>query len=770
MIDYHVFYKAIGIAENIIDPSYYHILGLDWQGCDRQAVQRAFAEKQRQLRQSIPSPEFIMPMLQFESQVLEKAAEVLSDETQRAAYNQQLMERQREIESKNQKKQKLIEDVRAAVAEAVDEKGMLGGVERYLLEEKLRLLEVQEHNIKQILARIPEPSDVPVFDQQRLLMFFAGAVQLSITENTLGRQEEEHLIDLAHRLGVQEPQARSIIDQQLKQLAAHREGVVCEGIVLERPIRMDDATPPKPREERSVEQQAPAAPVEMPPENIEQTVGQMRRVTLDGVLQWIVPILSIAVFILTVFFLNAMSRKRNAVPDARDLLPEVQPSEPTVKPAEKKQTIPAQAPERSRSEKTSPPQPASVSPEVPQVESLSRQETYELCSGQASDDAILADCVMLMMAICRRASDFQAVPDRISSDLRKVSSSVTERIEIIQTLADEQGVKVRAENARQETVLLRLDELKKILHSDSESARHYAIRRLASMKHLQVYNTALEALEDTTINTKSQTVTLGLLAICAQSNSPSVADKLAEMIARATQQKAFLIERTLMEMTGISPAGRGGLSLKNTLQQRQDAAARWRDQLWSWTPPQPAEQSTKQVYSFEQTLLLEAMIAHFARQAADLLSGDNLADDEVFLQRLRFKYGFDHPDLDRLKLSPAAATDFLAEAVEQLMRQRSPNDAAGHAAALDQKVHLLACSSDLQIAAVNLSAVIDSLAILAETADTQGRYRQLLTQFRETYQTEKENARGDDCRLRVVLEHTVRFWDLLLQVQGERQQ
>ncbi len=766
MIDWNAFYKAIGIAENILDPSYYHILDLDVKDCDRLKVERALTDKKRQLRQSIPSPEFIAPMLLFEKEVLQKAAEVLGDDTQRAAYNEQLMTRQREIESKNFKKQKLIADVRDAIAEAVDEKGMLGGVERYLLEEKLRLLEVQEHNIKQILARIPEPSDTPVFDQQRLLMFFAGAVQLSINNQTLGALEEKNLMQLAQRLGLDDMQARLIIDQQLAQLTARREGVKQGGvsdIILERPIRLEEP-PVTEKQEPVIKKSERPKTVVLPPEDIEEAVEKMQRVTVEKVLQFVVPIFAIAVFIATVFFLNAMNQKRNAVPDSQALLPAVKPKEPVDKPAVEKQTSATkvkktqQQPRKNDNQKV-------AKPEVPQITELAGDlYTYQLCESDTSADAMLADSAVLMMAVCERAFDFKGLPGKYSRDLKEMTSDTKNRIDNVLALADELGGKVDIDDMKEEIVLLRLDELKRILHSDREQDRHYAIGRLALIRHPQAYEIALEALEDKSISDKSRTVINGLLAVCAQSGSPGVAHKLAEMMERAGRPKAFQIEMTLMNMTGIVPMGRGVLALKNTLQQRRDASAWWQSQVWSWQGGNSNGESDVRRHPFEKTLELAAIVATLTRQAAATLSDESFADDETYIRRLRLKYGFDCPDIDQLKHSPAAATGFLADVIEQLTRQHAPDAVKTDTAALNRKVHLLLSDSDVQTAVVNLSAVIDCLGTLAEAEDVKGQYRQLASDLRQSFQAEMESSEDDWSEFRTACYHAVRHWDLLLQI------
>ncbi|MHC4553220.1 MAG: hypothetical protein ACYSUT_10740 [Planctomycetota bacterium] len=752
MMDWNVFYRAIGIAEDIIEPSHYHILGLEARDCDRDKVEKALADRKRELRQSIPSPEFVTLVIQFEKEVLEPAAEVLADDEKRSAYNKELLSRQREVEIHNRKKQKLVDDVREAIAEVVDEKGCLGGVERYLLEEKLRLLEVQEHNIKQILARIPEPADTPFFDQQRLLMFFAGAVQLSIKDDVLGTAEEQTLTQLAARLGLDTMQARLIIDQQLAQLTARRQGAPddggnIDGIILEKPIRMDGEPQEEPKEEPAPAPKKRRKPKKqpVPPEDIHEVVEDMHRITSEKVFQVVMPIMAILVFIAVVYFLNAMVQKRRAVPDMSSILPVNLPETKPQQPAADGKELSKPAVE---------PSPAAVptSPQEPQIVQITQfdsdiQKTEFLPSSSRTPQQLLDDIAELMLEIRNKAADFRQVR-RISLD--RIFGTIDE---------------IRLDEIQQELNQLRIDELKAILSSEQQADRLYAVTRLGSMRQMPAYEILLEALGDRVVTGGNRVMVPRILAELAQSDSNHVAHKLAEIMERTGRQTAFQIQMALMTMTQID----GTLPLKNTIQQRKAASQWWQANLWNWdssfTPAKMPPVPQELLAPIQQT----ATIAQSARQAADILSPADLADDEEFTQRLEFKYGFNAPGLKLLKHSPAAAAGLLADALDQLARTDQATAVQADMVMLDRRRTTLRSEGDLQTAAVNMAAANGCLVIMAAQADTKGQYRQLLEGFRQAYQLTVLETDSPASALRNECYLNVLYWDLLLDIRGKEE-
>src|SRR6056297_3140363 len=97
MTDFRKFYRIIGIAEHIIETSYYHLLGLDMNNCTPETVRTALIAKKKELRENITGREFVPMILKFEREKLEPAAEVLADDQKRARYNKELAEKYKQI-------------------------------------------------------------------------------------------------------------------------------------------------------------------------------------------------------------------------------------------------------------------------------------------------------------------------------------------------------------------------------------------------------------------------------------------------------------------------------------------------------------------------------------------------------------------------------------------------------------------------------------------------------------------------------------------------
>ena len=80
MTQLRMFYRMLGIAENIIEPSFYHLLGIDRKDCDFETVRSALLARKNELRQNAPGREFVPQIIEFEKEYLEPAAVVLADD------------------------------------------------------------------------------------------------------------------------------------------------------------------------------------------------------------------------------------------------------------------------------------------------------------------------------------------------------------------------------------------------------------------------------------------------------------------------------------------------------------------------------------------------------------------------------------------------------------------------------------------------------------------------------------------------------------------
>jgi len=147
MTKLRMFYRMLGIAEHIIDPSFYHLLGLDRKNCSRETVMAALLARKNELRQNAPGREFVPQIVEFEKEYLEPAAKVLADDVKRAKYDKVLAARWHKIKHETDKRARLVGAVRLAITNAIDSKGALSTSGKESLGKKLKTLGVEEHNV-----------------------------------------------------------------------------------------------------------------------------------------------------------------------------------------------------------------------------------------------------------------------------------------------------------------------------------------------------------------------------------------------------------------------------------------------------------------------------------------------------------------------------------------------------------------------------------------------------------------------------------------------
>jgi len=232
MSELRMFYRMLGIAEHIIEPSFYHLLGLERRKCDPESVKAALLAKKIELRQSAPGPEFVEQIMRFEKEHLEPAAQVLCDEVRRAKYDQVLARRWRRMQHETVKRSRLIVDVRKAIAKAVDVQGALSKRGKEALFVELKRLGVEEHNIKAILAKIPSPLFETGENTAINVEFFHDSIGLSVGKGALDENAKTKLYALADRLNIDKDVAGMAIDGALT-----RDDFVIEEKYLEKPVK-----------------------------------------------------------------------------------------------------------------------------------------------------------------------------------------------------------------------------------------------------------------------------------------------------------------------------------------------------------------------------------------------------------------------------------------------------------------------------------------------------------------------------------------------------
>ncbi len=212
MTKLQIFYRILGIAKHIIEPSYYHLLGIDRKNCTGETVKAALLARKNELRQNIPGPEFVPHIVEFEKKQLEPAAAILADDIKRAAYDKTLATRWEEIKHETQQRSELIEAVRIEIANAVNPQGTLNRKGRDALGEILKSMGVEANNISMILDRIPytlfETGEFGEINAD----FFTSSIELAAENGKLDDSDKSNLHALAERLNINKELADAAIE------------------------------------------------------------------------------------------------------------------------------------------------------------------------------------------------------------------------------------------------------------------------------------------------------------------------------------------------------------------------------------------------------------------------------------------------------------------------------------------------------------------------------------------------------------------------------
>ena len=225
MIEWNIFYKILGIPEDITEPTYYDLLGLHPKTCSIELVERMLRKRRNRLRQNITGPQFIPLVLKFEKEKLEHAAKVLRDPQIREKYNKYLRQKVYHRKHEKQKgiaKQRLLKKARDAVKSLLNSDGTLDDSKRSILTVKLKDLGIKENRINSLLERIPMPAVVVAKPSDEAMEYFIAAVDLAIGGNLLTPDAELKIMELAKKLSIDEAQAINKIDQTLKERNAQR--------------------------------------------------------------------------------------------------------------------------------------------------------------------------------------------------------------------------------------------------------------------------------------------------------------------------------------------------------------------------------------------------------------------------------------------------------------------------------------------------------------------------------------------------------------------
>lgn len=225
MIEWSLFYRMLGIPEEVAEPTYYDLLGLHPKVCTHELVDRMLATQRSRLRQNIPSSQFIPLILKFEQKKLERAASVLRDPEQRRRYDRYLHKKaqvKRGEKRKEKTKQLLLQKVRDIINSYLNPDKTLDDTKRPSLAAELRRLHIKQSTVDSLLERIPSPARETARADDEAMAYFVAAVELAISGGLLTTEAENKLLALAEKLNIDGAWAAETIGRKLEARNAHR--------------------------------------------------------------------------------------------------------------------------------------------------------------------------------------------------------------------------------------------------------------------------------------------------------------------------------------------------------------------------------------------------------------------------------------------------------------------------------------------------------------------------------------------------------------------
>jgi len=225
MIEWNLFYKMLGIPEEVTEPTFYDLLGLHPETCSAELVDRMLGIQKNRLRQNIPGPQFIPLILSFEQKKLERAAAVLRDPKAREKYHEYLRQKASHRKREDQKegaRLRLLRQARDVVNSLLNPDKTLDDSKRSTLAARLRELGIGQPRINSLLKRIPRPAGEAAKPGDEAMEYFVTAVDLAISGNLLTPDAERTIMALAKKLNIDDMQAVDKINQELRRRNAHR--------------------------------------------------------------------------------------------------------------------------------------------------------------------------------------------------------------------------------------------------------------------------------------------------------------------------------------------------------------------------------------------------------------------------------------------------------------------------------------------------------------------------------------------------------------------
>ena len=210
------FYKLLGIADSLSDPTPYDLLDVEPGKEDPQEISEALENRKRTLRQNLPGPQF-MQVLEVYDRHLQTAAAILRDPAKRKELDRRL-EAETHPPVPDQSKanrQALILAARQQLSEHMLPDGSINAEKRKDLGAALRRIGVEAEEIEETLSAIPDHLHRALQADVSTLEFFSDTASLSVKGGRLTIEDKKRLLLLAERLGIAEHAAAGMIGEHL---------------------------------------------------------------------------------------------------------------------------------------------------------------------------------------------------------------------------------------------------------------------------------------------------------------------------------------------------------------------------------------------------------------------------------------------------------------------------------------------------------------------------------------------------------------------------
>jgi len=814
MIEWSIFYKMLGIPEDVTEPTYYDLLGLHPNICNSALVDRMLNKQKSRLRQNIPGPQFIPLVLSFEQKKLDRAAAVLRDPAVREKYNTYLQRKARLRKREKQKekaRQRLLQKARDAVDALLNPDKTLDDSKRPILGAKLRSLGLKESRVNSLLERIPRPAKEVARPGDEAMQYFVAAIDLAIRGGLLTPDAERKIMDLAEKLNIDEEQAINRIDQELADRNARRgerdvsvlerefenrvrtmfpngsatsdqyqlllalaeadglpetaaKGVLQRCLVVVMPKPIDQESPAESAEPTGEEQ-----PIfEDRPEESDTLVAIPVRTRRRDIWPIALPIIAIAVFVFFVWFLQmggreSLFRRRSPVPAGPPTGPRVSPGPPIVYQSDPKPpSRPVRQP-KPLDEQSAPKPPARI--RGPCL--VTANDVRQHYSSTTQKDELFSDLAMTMFACYCRAVHFTTGSTNCYDELSKLMQESDRAGYLTQSVTVTPAAPVRSSGSPAEASEPEARESR-----PKGPFTEYSIEALRVQDTPEAADKLLDELKKQSLRPPRGTIVCRTLWALSTMTDSDIPRRLIDMLPESQSLVAILIARTLDKAAGSS-ASAGLLTWLNGPADREKCAEYWNSHCPTWAGsssvhPSPSGGGSSRWEPDPMIIKLLAVTAQYAELTADVLKDYRYNAGPPAQARGRITNTFPTsctPAGVGPKLLDSLNNIFVQLArlvVENPDRGQFDSDSVGRITRYQKALREVACETKLQKAVVHLDSTAGLLELLVQQSRPTEERKQELVKIEADRQSALRGCHDVVDELRESCYYNLVLWDLLI--------